>query len=134
MGAPDSDLRVLPIVGVRWFINPRSMFEVGFPKTRYSYRLDRKWTLYTGGDFTGTTFRAGETLGTQIGSSQFNRALGTYRDARLGAGISYGIIRGLRAELEAGYSVYRRIDYTRIDQNVDFNPAPYVRLGLNWRF
>lgn len=134
IAAPDSDLKVLPAAGVRWFINDHSMLEVGFPKTRYSYRMDSKWTLFTGGDFSGTTFRTSDSLGTQNNATQFNHALATYRDVRLGAGVSYNIVRGLRAELEAGCSVYRRIDYTRIGQTVDFNPAPYVHLGLNSRF
>ena len=28
------------------------------------------------------------------------------------------------------YSVNRQIDYTRIDERVEFNPAPYAGLGL----
>jgi hypothetical protein len=43
-------------------------------------------------------------------------------------------MRGLRAEIEAGYSVYREINYFRIEQTVKFRPAPYVRLALNARF
>ncbi len=134
MADPNSDLKVLPVLGVRWLIDDHSMLEVGFPKTRYSYRLDSQWSLYVGGDFSGSTFRTSENLGNQIGASQYNRALGTYRDARIGPGVTCRITRGLRAELEGGYSVYRRIDYTRIGQTVDFDPAPYVRAGLSGRF
>ena len=40
----------------------------------------------------------------------------------------------LRAEIEAGSSVYREIRYTRIDEQVKFDPAPYARLALSVRF
>jgi hypothetical protein len=134
MATPDGDIPVLPIAGVRWLINDRYTLELGVPKTRLSYRLDSKWSVYGGADFHGTTFRTSDDLGTRTGLTQYNHALATYRDIRLGVGTSYEIIQGLRVELEAGYSIYRRIDYTRIDEQVEFNPAPYVRLGLSVRF
>jgi hypothetical protein len=132
--SPDSDVRVLPVIGVRWLINDRYTLEVGMPKTRLSYRIDPKWSVYSGLDLNGAVFRAGEDLGSKIGSPQYNNALAVYRDIRLGVGTSYELARGLRAELEAGYSVYREIDYVRIDDHVRFDPAPYVRLGINFRF
>jgi len=134
MVAPDSDVPALPIGSVRWKINDRSLLEVGLPKTRYTYWLERKWTVYAGADTVGTTFRTSPSLGTQTGLPQFNHALATYRDIRLGVGTGYELLPGLRAEVEAGYSVYRRVNYTRISESVDFDPAPYVRAGLNYRF
>jgi len=132
--APDSDLPVMPVVGVRWLINDRYTLEVGMPKTRLFYRIDSKWAVYGGVDLNGAVFRTGEDLGTKTGLPQYNNALATYRDVRLGVGTSYEFAHGLRAELETGYSVYREIDYFRIDDSVRFDPAPYVRLGLNIRF
>lgn len=132
--APDSDLPVMPVVGVRWLINDRYTLEVGMPKTRLSYRIDSKWAVYGGVDLNGAVFRTSEDLGTKTGLPQYNNALATYRDVRLGVGTSYEFAHGLRAELETGYSVYREIDYFRIDDSVRFDPAPYVRLGLNIRF
>ncbi|MDB6067350.1 MAG: hypothetical protein JWR26_3558 [Pedosphaera sp.] len=134
MAAPDSDIPVAPIAGVRWLINDHYTLELGLPKTRVSYRIDPQWSVYAGADLNGTTFRASDSLGTKIGQPQFNNALATYRDVRLGAGTSYVITHGLRAELETGYSVYREVNYTRINESVRFQPAPYVRLGLSVRF
>jgi hypothetical protein len=131
--APDSDVPVLPAVGLHWLINQHYTLEVGFPKTRLTYRVDPKWSLYTGVDLNGTTFRSGETLGTKTGYPNYNNALATYRDIRLGVGAGYEVGHGLRAEIEAGCSVYRDINYNDIDQDVKFNPAPYVRLGLSIR-
>jgi len=134
MASPDNDVPVLPVVGLHWQINDQYTLEVGVPKTRLTYRLDSQWSLYTGLAMNGTVFRADEDLGTKTGFPQYNNALATYRDIRLGAGAGYELGHGLRAEIEAGYSVYRRIDYQDIGQEVDFDPAPYVRLGLSYRF
>ena len=104
------------------------------PRTRVSYYIEKNWAVYAGGNLNGTIFRTGENFGTQIGQSQYNNALGYYRDIRAGVGTSYEIIHGLHAELEGGCSVYRDIDYTRIDTNVRFGPSPYVRLALRYQF
>lgn len=134
IGSPDSDAPVLPILGAHWRINDRYLVELGVPRTRMSYYIEKNWAVYAGGNLNGTIFRAGDTLGTQIGQSQYNNALGYYRDIRAGVGTSCEIIHGFRAEFEGGYSVYRDIDYTRVDTNVRFRPSPYVRLALSYRF
>lgn len=134
LAAPDSDLAVLPLVGVHWRINDQYTLDVGVPKTRLTYRLDSQWALYTGLDLAGTTFRGPESLGEKAGFSTYNNARATYRDIRLGVGASYEILRGLHAEVEAGYSVYREINYNDLNQQVTFDPTPYVRVGLGYRF
>ncbi|MGV3775030.1 MAG: DUF6268 family outer membrane beta-barrel protein, partial [Verrucomicrobiales bacterium] len=134
MISPDSDLPVFPAAGVHWLIDERFTLEFGVPKTRLSYRLDPKWTLYTGLDTAGTTFKTSKSFSDELGTSRYDDALASYRDVRVGAGARWQVINGLRAELEAGASVYRRIDYKDLDEEVEFDPAPYVRLGLNYRF
>jgi hypothetical protein len=134
IGSPDSDVPVLPIVGVRWLIDDHWMLEVGMPKTRLTYRIDRDWSFYGGLDLNGTTFRTEKDLGTKTGLATYNSALATYRDIRLGIGTSYQFLRGIRGEVETGVSAYREINYKDINQSVDFNPAAYVRVGLSVRF
>ena len=136
MIAPDSDVKAMPVLGVRWLINDQYTIELGIPKTRLSYLVDPKWTLYTGVDMVGTTFRTDENFGSNISSPRYNynNTLATYWDIRLGAGVSCEITKAFWAEIEAGGSVYRRIDYSDIDQRVEFDPAPYVRLALSLRF
>jgi hypothetical protein len=139
--APDSDIPVMPIVGLRWKIDDHYTLEVGMPKTRLSYLLEPKWSVYGGLDLNGSLFRANDDFGNKLNEqtgttaySKFNNALASYRDIRVGVGTSYEFLRGLRAELEAGYSVYREIDYIRLDNYVRFSPSPYVRLAVNVRF
>jgi len=133
-GAPDSDVPVMPMAGARWVINDHYTLEAGMPKTRLTYLIDSKWALYVGADLNGAVFRTDDDLGTKTGYPQYNNAMAVYRDVRLGVGAGYEIVHGLRAELEAGYSVYRDLDYFRIDDSVRFEPSPYVRLALNARF
>lgn len=134
MVVPDNDVPVLPVAGVRWDINDAYSLEVGIPRTRLTYHVDSQWSLYTGLDMNGTVFRTDENLGTRTGFPQYNNQLATYRDIRLGVGTGYEIIPGLRAEAEVGYSVYRHINYKEINQDVEFDPSPYVHVGLSYRF
>ena len=134
MGSQYGDVPVLPIVGVHWEINEHYTLDVGMPKTRLSYRLDSNWTVYGGLDLVGATFRSENDLGTKTGLPRYNNALANYHDIRLGVGVSYKIRRGLSAEVETGASIFREINYQDINQTVDFQPAPYVRLGLRIRF
>jgi len=132
--SPDSDLKVLPMVGADWRINDEWDLRLMFPQPRLIYQPDEHWSFHFGANIVGTTFRSSDTLGTSIGRPQYNDALGTYRDIRVGGGLGYQFSKAFRLEAEAGYSVSRQIDYTRIDETVDFDPAPYVRLGMNLGF
>lgn len=134
MASPDSDIPVLPMVGVDWQINEQFNLRLLFPQPRLTYQPNERWNFYTGMNMVGSTFRASESLGDSIGLSQYNDALGTYRDIRLGGGVGYQLTKRFSIEVEAGYSVSRQIDYTRIDEKVEFDPAPYFRLGLRVGF
>ena len=139
IGSPDSDVPVLPIIGVRWLINDHYTLEVGMPKTRLTYNIEPNLAIYTGLDLNGTTFRTGEHLMPPNtpplnNTARYNGALASYHDIRLGVGASYEFWRAVRAEAETGFSVYREIYYNDSDQSVEFKPAPYVRLGLGVRF
>lgn len=134
MASPDSDIPVLPIVGVDWQINEEFNLRLLFPQPRLTYQPPGRWKFFAGMNLAGTTFRASESLGNSIGQAQYNDALGTYRDIRLGGGFGFQWNRRFSLEAEAGYSVSRQIDYTRVDEQVEFGPAPYFRLGLRVGF
>jgi len=134
MVAPDSDIPVLPMVGVDWQIDKAWELRLMFPQPRLIYKADDHWNYYGGLNLVGATFRSSDTLGTSIGRPEYNNALATYRDIRLGAGVDYNLSKSLKVEAEIGYSVSRQIDYTKVDETVAFDPAPYVRLGVNFSF
>ncbi|MBI5592033.1 MAG: hypothetical protein HY881_16330 [Deltaproteobacteria bacterium] len=132
--SPDSDLKVLPIAGLDWAINDQLDLRLMFPKPRLIYAPNDHWSFHVGADLNMATFRTSDSLGTSIGLPQYNDALGTYRDIRIGAGVGYRINKTLSVEADAGYSVNRQIDYTQIDERVEFDPAPYAGLSLRLSF
>ena len=134
MASPDIDIPVQPMVGVDWQINEGFNLRLLFPQPRLTYQPNERWSFYTGLNVVGSTFRTSESLGNSIGLSRYNDALGTYRDIRLGGGVGYQLNQRFSIEAEAGYSVRRQIDCTRIDEKVEFDPAPYFRIGLRLGF
>lgn len=132
--APDSDLKAIPAIGATWRINQEWELRAIYPQPRLLYSPDEQWSFYLGANITSPTFRTSDTLGSSIGRPEYNDALGTYREIGLGIGLSHRFNSQLRAEAELGYCVSRQIDYTRVDEKVKFDPAPYLRLGVNWNF
>lgn len=134
MVSPDSDLEILPLAGLDWNINDQYTLRLVYPRPRLIYRWDERLSLHVGANIHSVTFRTDDQLGTDIGLPAYDDALATYRDIRLAAGAGYALNPALRLEGEIGYSVNRRIEYTRWDESVRFDPAPYVRLSLMMRF
>jgi len=132
--SPDSDLVVMPIGGLDWIINDQWDLRLMFPKPRLIYTLNDHWSFHAGSSFNTVTFRTGDSLGTSIGLPQYNDAIASYSDIRIGAGVSYRFNKTLSVEADGGYSVKRKIDYTRIDERVDFDPAPYAGISLRMSF
>ena len=131
---PDSDTPVFPGFGARWDVRTNLTLNLMFPKPGVIYRATPRLSLFVGGGLNGATFRTDDQMASRTGLTQFNRALGTYWDFHLGAGLEYEIIRHLSVNLEGGYSLGRQIDYTRLDETVRFDPSPYVQAGLRYRF
>jgi hypothetical protein len=134
MFSPDSSIKVLPMAGFDWAINDQIDLRLMFPKPRLIYTPNDGWRFYVGADLNMATFRTSDSLGTSIGLPQYNDELGTYRDIRIGTGVGYHFSKTISVEADAGYSVSRQTDYTRIDERVEFDPAPYLRLGLRMSF
>lgn len=132
--SPDSDIEVLPMVGIDWVINDQLNLHLMFPRPRLVYTPNDRWSFNVGADLNMMTFRTDDSLGTSIGLPQYNDTLGTYRDIRIGAGVAHRISKILSVKADIGYSVSRQIDYTGTDECVEFEPTPYAGLALNLSF
>ncbi len=129
--SPNSSLSpVLPVGGLDWKINRKFELQLMFPKPRLLYQITSSWSVFAGGDLTGATFRTKDDFGTKIGFPKYNDALADYRDIRVGAGTGFQINRGIRLEVEGGYSVDRELNYIDIDKKVKFDPSPYIAASL----
>ncbi|EEF62944.1 DUF6268 family outer membrane beta-barrel protein [Pedosphaera parvula] len=131
---PDGEWPVFPIGGLIWNINKDFGLDLTLPKPRFVYHANPNLNLYVGGELKATTFRTTDQIAKQIGTAAFNNALGTYRDFHVGVGVEYKITPGVGLYLDGGYSVGREINYTRIDETVKFDPAPYVQGAVRCRF
>jgi len=132
--APDSEFPVMPMAGVEWRPRQDLALSLVAPKPRITWTLLDWLDVYAGAEARFTVFRTADNLDQKTGVAGYNRALGTYRDIHLGVGEEYRIVKGLRAGIEAGYSLGRQIDYTRIDQRVRFETGAYVSATLKYRF
>lgn len=131
LATSDSSLSpVLPIGGVEWKMNDKLELQLVVPKPRLVYTINSAWSVFAGGDLTGTTFRTKRDFSAKNGFAGHDNAVADYRDLRVGGGLGFQINRGMRLEVEGGYSVYREIDYIDLDKKVKFDPAPYVGVSL----
>ena len=132
--SPNSDIKVLPIAGLDWIISDQLDLRLMLPKPRLIYTPNDHWRFHVGAELNAATFRTSDSLGTSIGLSQYNDAVGNYRDIRIGTGISYRFSKSVSMEADVGYSVNRQIDYSQTNETVEFAPAPYAGLGLRMSF
>jgi hypothetical protein len=133
--SPNSSLSpVLPVGGLDWKINQKLELQLMFPKPRLLYQVIPKWTVFAGADVTGATFRTTKDFGMDSGFRRYGNALADYRDIRAGIGTGYQINRGIRLEVEGGFSVYRQLDYIDLNKTVKFDPSPYVTISLKSYF
>lgn len=134
MADPDGEFPVLPLVGANWAINPEFTLSLMAPRPQLVYHPNKRWSYHVGANLNGAIFRTSDTFGTKRGESRYNHALASYRDIRVGAGFEVRVSERLTFNAEGGYSVNRQIDYTRIDERVKFDPAPYFQVGLRAKF
>jgi len=135
MYQPNNSMPVIPLIGGEWQINDEWQLLMTFPQPRLVYSPNDQWRFHVGMDLIlGTTFRTTDTFGTEMGMPRFNGQLGSYSDTRIGAGIGYQLSKALSIEAEGGMSMGRSIEYEDIDETVEFDAAPYFRLGLRYEF
>lgn len=134
MISPDSDLPVLPMIGMNWEISPHWTLQLMMPKPRIFYQFDPSLKFHFGGEMKTMNFRTSNDLGNTIGDRRYNDAFGVYRDIRLGIGLEYEINPIWNINVDTGYSVYRTIEYTRIDETVKYQPTPYLQVGIKASF
>ena len=130
----DAQLVVFPVAGVRW--QPSDVLTINFtvPRPQIDYKLTHRITLFADGQFNGGDFRVPDSTGTAIGRPQFNNAVLTYREIRLGGGVRLKLLPFAAVQTEAGEALGRDFDYYRIHENLKANNAPYVDTRLIFSF
>ncbi len=134
MASSGGSFPVIPLAGVNWKINDQLELQLMIPKPRLLYRITPKWTVFAGADATSATFRTNKDFETKGELNKYNNELADYKDIRAGVGTGFEITRGVRMEVEGGYSIYRQLDYVDRDEEVKFDPSPYATITLKASF
>jgi hypothetical protein len=132
---PNSDLRVVPAVGVHWKVSDRWVIDGVAPRPQLQYSLSDKITLFAGADLRTDTFRVDNQFGSSVHLRKLNNAILDYWEIRGGAGLTWTIWQGVKLAVEGGCVPYRRFDFSRANFKVlSSDWAPYVRVGLSASF
>ncbi len=131
----DRKYPVLPGAGVRWKFAPHWTFNGILPTPRLEYELSRATTVYGGGELKEDTFRVDSRERTTTLNRRLNRALVTFSEVRVGAGIVQKLAPFLTLTAEGGCQPYREFDYDRA--NIRYRAqsvAPYGQIVLHGDF
>lgn len=122
------DIPILPALGITWTPKPWWQFDLNFPRPRIAYRTDKdggfseNW-VYTGVALGGNTWAVERANGT-------NDVL-TLRDYQWVFGWEHLREGGRGLFAETGFAFGRSLEYERGGEEVDFDNALFVRLGIN---
>ena len=130
----DAQLVVAPVAGVHWQPNDKLTFNLTVPRPEIDFKLTHGITLFAVGQFNSGDFRVPDSTGTAIGRPQFNNAVVSYREIRLGGGLRLKLLPFATVQTEAGEALGRDFDYYRIHENLKVNNAPYVDTRLIFSF
>ena len=135
---PFSDNPVLPIVGVRWQFAPDWNFNLGFPRSGFTYQFSESLSLSAGVAFQGGSFRVGRDpratpLSLPIGPSLANTYL-DYREIRAGFALDYKLGENLKLTFDLGAVTDRKFDWFDRDYRLDGDAGTYFGLSLKGSF
>jgi opacity protein-like surface antigen len=129
-----SEYPVLPALGVRWRFADAWTLNLLMPNPRLEYDLNDRVKAYLNVGAELSTATVGDHFGDHRGRSDLNHARLDYTEIRVGSGFSWNIRPLMTVEADAGYLVYRRLNYSDQDLTIRSVPAPYVRVALQLRF
>ena len=131
---PRRDIPAIGGLGVRWRFAENWTLSAVLPKPTVEYQLGSGWTTYAGGELVGGAWRVGESFGTRTGRPALNDQTITFREIRVGAGLSKLWTQNITVGIEAGWVIDRRFVYGKANLQLNGDGAPYVGITLSGRF
>jgi len=133
-----SDNPVLPIVGVRWQFAPDWNFNLGFPRSGFTYQFSENLSLSAGIAFQGGSFRVGRDpratpLSLPVAPSLVNTYL-DYREIRAGLALDYKLGEDLKLTFDLGAVTDRKFDWFDRNYRLDGDAGTYFGLSLKGSF
>lgn len=133
-----SDNPVLPVLGVRWQFAPDWTFNVGFPRSGFTWKYSDQLSLNAGVTFQGGSFRVGrDPRAPALIPPPAPRLADThldYREVRAGLSADYSLTDTLKISLEAGAVTDRKFDWFDRNYRLDGGTGAYFGLGLKGSF
>ena len=133
-----SDNPVLPILGVRWQFAPDWTFNVGFPRSGFTWKQSDRLSLNAGVSFQGGSFRVGrDPRATPLSLPALPRLADTYldyREVRAGLSADYELTETLKISLEAGAVTDRKFDWFDRNYRLDGDAGTYLGLSIRGSF
>jgi hypothetical protein len=129
MGQSRGDMKVMPMLGIRWAFDPDWELALGFPDTSLSYELSESLTLKVGAEFHGGTYYVSKAPAAGLGNTYLD-----YEEIRLGLSAEYQISNNLSVIVEGGTTVERTFDYYDRNVKLDGKQASYGSFSLQYEF
>lgn len=129
VGRTRGDLKVLPMIGLRWGFAPDWELSVGFPRTGVSYKVTEALRLNAGVMVQGGTYYLSHAPAAGLGHTYLD-----YREFRAGVGAEYAFSKNLSAVLAGGTTIDRRFDYYDRSFKLDGKSAAYGQLSVQYKF
>lgn len=129
IGMTRGDMKVFPMLGLRWSFAPKWDLEFGFPNTGVSYKLSDALTLNVGARFHGGTYYISKAPAAGLGHTYLD-----YQEIRFGLSAEYQVSPHLSVVVDGGMTADRSFDYYDRNLKLDGKSAGYGRLGLRYQF
>jgi hypothetical protein len=128
-GMTRGDMKVFPVLGLRWSFAPDWDLEVGFPNTGVSYKVNEALTLNAGARFQGGTYYISKAPAAGLGDTYLE-----YQEIRLGLSAEYQISKNLSVVVDGGMTADRSYDYYDRNLKLDGKSAGYGSFSLKYQF
>lgn len=131
---------VFPGLGVRWKFAPGWVLNAVAPTPRLEYELNREVTLYAGAELKGASYRVDDRFGDTHATREqtrgrLNRAVVSFSEVRVGAGVSWKVLPTLTLGAEGGCQPYREFDFYRANARYRSDgAAAYGQFALRGTF
>lgn len=126
---------VFPGVGVRWKVAPKLVLDAVLPTPRVEYELTKNTTLFAGADVRSGNFRVDRHYGDFHDDPRLNRALVTFSEVRVGAGLTQRLSNSLTLSADGGCQPYREFDFYRANARYRSDGvAPYGQIAVHGAF
>lgn len=129
VGMTRGDMKVLPMLGVRWIFAPDWELKLGFPHTGVSCKISEAFTLNAGASFHGGSYYLSKAPAAGLGKTYLD-----YQEIRMGLSAEYQISKKISVVVDGGMTGKRTFDYYDRNLKFDGKSTGYGSCSLKYQF